>query len=56
MSQPYKLIYYKTAVKLKGTLKTDDSSETGYFVDVDMKLTGEIYERTLNLSFCLEKG
>ena len=41
--------------KLEEILNTTDDSDTGYFIEVDLKTPDDIKEKTKNIPFCPEQ-
>ena len=55
-SLPYDGIKFDKNVKFKGILNTPDDSDTGYFIEVDLKYPDSIEEETKNFPFAPEKN
>ena len=51
---PYDGIKFDENVTLEDILKTQDDSDTGYFVEVDLKYVGDLKEKTKHFAFCPE--
>ena len=55
-SLPYDEITFDKNAKFEGILNTPDDSDTGYFIEVDLKYPDNIEKKTKNFPFAPEKN